>query len=118
MRKKLKEYLNQRCVFSATVAKFGYTTPNRKGNYRTTCLINVRELNSSDIVADHVWVKRDDLAKHKRIKVGDVITFTAIVKTYKKNAEKACSYTLVYPQKVRIIKRNKGVYYDDSSNIR
>jgi hypothetical protein len=84
MRKRLSEDLDLRKRFSARVDRFGKKI-NFKGYSEETILLkNITDLESNEVVADHLWFTFSLTFQKAKIAEGCTIEFDARVKDYTK----------------------------------
>jgi hypothetical protein len=84
VRKKLSADLGLRKRFSAEVERFGKKI-NYKGYSEETILLkNIRDIDSKEVVADHVWFTFSLTFQKAKVVEGSTIEFDARVKDYTK----------------------------------
>ncbi len=112
MRKRLSQDVGLRKRFSALVERFGKKV-NYKGYSEETILLkNITDIDSHEIVADHLWFAFSLAFQKAKITEGSSIEFDARVKEYKKgyvnkkigiNTRKK-DFKLSNPTKVLVVK--------------
>ena len=105
MRTGLKEIGKEtRLRYHATVGRFGIKSNPFKGfPERTIMLKNVVNVNTGEVVTDHLWFTVGRTLNALNLKVGDEITFNARVGTYKKGYKsKTLDYKLNNMSKIEV----------------
>jgi hypothetical protein len=111
MRRKLANTEGERKLFSATFSRVGKKRNYHGYNEDTLLLTNVRDVETNEIVADHVWFTYTNAFDKLRLKEGDRLEFEARVKEYKKGYvnrslkinQSRKDYKLSYPTKIKVI---------------
>lgn len=110
MRIKLAEQKGVRKKFSATFSRIGKKT-NFKGYLEETILLkNVKDLESNEMVTDHIWFTYTKGFEKIHLQEGTLLEFEARVKEYKKGyVNKAykinhskTDYKLSHPTKIKV----------------
>jgi hypothetical protein len=111
-RLKLASAEGERKIFKGTFSKFG-----KKVNYKgysepTVLLINITDVEKNELVTDHAWFSLTKGFENINPKEGDVLTFEARIKEYKKgyvnkkyginNQRK--DFRLSHPTKISLVK--------------
>ena len=79
---KLVGYISR---FTGRVDRFGVKTYKSERSVSLTVMLkDIREDETGQIIADHVWMTLDENLKGLKLEVGDVISFDAEVSKYKK----------------------------------
>jgi len=113
MRKKLAENEGNRKKFSATFIRLGKKA-NFKGYSEDTILLKeIKDLESNEVVTDHVWFTYTKGFEKINLQEGAIIEFEARIKEYQKgyvntaykiNRSKT-DYKLSHPTKIRCIEK-------------
>lgn len=105
MRTKLKAIGKEtRNRYHATVGRMGIKSNEFKGfPERTILLKNVVNVDTGEVVTDHLWFTVGKTLKNLKLKEGDEITFNARVGTYRKGyIDKTTDYKLNYMTKIEV----------------
>lgn len=111
MRKELARSEGERKKFRAQFSRLGKKT-NFKGYSEETILLKaIVDVETNDVVADHLWCSLTKSFEKLVLKEGDIIEFEARVKVYKKgyvnsryqinNSKK--DFKLSHPTKIKVI---------------
>ncbi len=84
MREKLRSELGERKRFSALVSKFGKKTNFKGYSEETILLTKVTNIETGELMTDHLWINFTAAFEQARIAIGDRIAFDARVKAYQK----------------------------------
>lgn len=90
--------------YHATVGRMGIKSNEFKGfPERTILLKNVVNINTGDVITDHLWFTVGKTLKNLKLKEGDEIRFNARVGTYRKGYKyKKTDYKLNYMTKIEV----------------
>ena len=82
MRTNLKPFRNIRYTYVATFDRYGR---RETGNsiFKTMLFLNVQNV-FGDFVCDHIWINEAKKFNSLKLKKGDKVMFSAVVKTYKR----------------------------------
>jgi len=82
----LKEHKGKRLRFTGVFERYGSKRAYRGPDLRTVLLVDVRLVDTGQIVTDHLWfTETKGLSRLERgLEPGDTLTFDARVETYKK----------------------------------
>lgn len=120
MREKLKALEGYRGRFAGEFERFGLKPKIVLPPVRTVCLHNVVDVQTGELMADHVWLTAGDVfAQAGVLEAGAVVEFDARVLPYHRKPyrglserrrrefieSKAVDYTLKYPTRVVIAQR-------------
>ena len=85
-RKELKKIgFEKRERYAGTVSNFGIKNNSFKGfPERTMLLKDVKQMETGNVVTDHLWLTVGKTLQNLNLKVGDIIIFNARVGTYRK----------------------------------
>lgn len=112
MRRRLANTEGERKLFRATFSRVGKKTNYHGYSEDTLLLTNVVEVETNDVVADHVWFTYTKAFDKLMLKEGDRLEFEARVKEYRKgyvndrlniNLSKK-DFKLSYPTKIKVIR--------------
>jgi len=113
MRKKLKQYYNQRTSFTGTFVRYGMKRGFNGLPLKTMLLSDIRLLNQDKVLADHLWFTVGKRLGSLELKEGDVISFDARVTSYQKGYKGfredvfdkpiSTDFRLSYPTRVKIL---------------
>jgi len=115
MRKRLASSEGERKKFRAQFSRFGKKT-NYKGYSEETILLReIVDVETNDVVADHLWFSLIKSFEKLSLKEGVIIEFEARVKVYQKgyvnsrykidNSKK--DFKLSHPTKIKVISQNE-----------
>ena len=110
MRKVLAQKDGERRKFSGVFSRYGSKINYHGHSEETVLLTNVIDLETGEVVADHIWFAYTMGFQKARLSPGDQITFEARVKKYAKGYvnrklkinERRNDYKLSHPTKIII----------------
>ena len=111
VRKGLSAYNDERRRFRGEVARFGKKV-NFKGYSEETILLrNIVDIETNDVVTDHVWFTYSKGFDDAKVRQGDRIEFDARVKSYKKGyvnklikgTKQTVDFKLSHPTKIAVV---------------
>ena len=119
MRAELAKFLYQRRAFQGEFKRFG-SKSGWKDQIKTILLVNVVDVKTECVVADHLWFTCGKRFEALALEEGDLVRFTARVAKYLKGYQgyrydvdeegfQEGDYQLSYPNKLEKIKRQKKV---------
>lgn len=104
MRTGLKPFQNVRYTYVATFNRYGKNTVSGR-TYKTMLFTNVKNI-FGDFVCDHIWIREAKKFNKFKLKKGDIVSFSAVVKPYKRGYydttdPSAKDYRLVYIKNIK-----------------
>lgn len=110
MRKVLGSVVGIRKKFRATFSRFGKKTTYHGYSDQTILLLHVTDLDTQEIVTDHVWFSYTKGFEKVDLSPGVVVEFEARVKSYRKGYvnrkykidESRVDYKLCNPTRIRV----------------
>jgi hypothetical protein len=108
MRKKLKQYMNERGTFEGMFVRRGTKNTRHGKNTKTTVLIKCIKNEDGEVVANHLWFDFNKDFYKANLKKGDIVSFDATVVPYLKgtwSTEKKIDFKLDILKNIRVVQR-------------
>lgn len=103
IRTALEPDLNKRQTYQGTFVRCGFFWENSRKKKETVLIRDIKQIQSRDIIADHIWLSCTDGFKKANLCPGDLVQFAATPQTYTKmiQGELVVDFNLKFPRHIR-----------------